>query len=58
MRMLALYSKGATFAAPTLDASTTKQNEMKWSKDYYFYIKKKTKCDEGESICHNTGPMR
>jgi hypothetical protein len=34
---------GAMFAAPTLDGSTTKQDEMKWSKDYDAYIKKKTK---------------
>jgi hypothetical protein len=34
MRMLVLYGKGATFAAPTLDANATKQDEMKWSKDY------------------------
>jgi hypothetical protein len=33
MRMLVLYGKGATFAAPTLDANTTKQDEMKWSKE-------------------------
>jgi hypothetical protein len=41
MRMLVLYPKGATFAPPTLDANTMKQDEMKWSKDYDVYIKKK-----------------
>jgi hypothetical protein len=46
MRMLVLYGKGATFAAPTLDANVTKQDEMKWSRDFDIYIKKKTKYDE------------
>jgi Zinc knuckle len=46
MRMLVLYGKGATFAAPTLDANATKQDEMKWSKDYDVFIKKKTKYDD------------
>jgi hypothetical protein len=46
MRMLVLYGKGAMFAAPTLDASATKQDEMKWSKDDDVYLKKKTKYDE------------
>jgi hypothetical protein len=36
--VLVLYGKGATFPAPTLDASATKQDEMKWSKDYDVYI--------------------
>jgi hypothetical protein len=36
----------ATFAAPTLDAYATIQDEMKWSKDHDVYIKKKTKYDE------------
>jgi hypothetical protein len=46
MRMLVLYGKGSTFAAPTLDASVMKQDEMKWSKYYDVYIKKKTKYDD------------
>jgi hypothetical protein len=46
MRMLVLYGKGATFAAPTLDANATKQDEMKWSKYYDVYIQKKTKYEE------------
>jgi hypothetical protein len=44
--MLVLYGKGATLTAPTLDASATKQDEMKWSKDYDVYIQKKMKYDE------------
>jgi hypothetical protein len=39
-------ARDATFAAPTLDASATKQDKMKWSKDYDVDIKKKTKYDE------------
>jgi hypothetical protein len=31
MRMLVLYGKGVTFAAPTLDANATKQDEMRGS---------------------------
>jgi hypothetical protein len=46
MRMLVLYGKGATFAAPTLNAGVTKQDEMKWSKDCDVYIKKKMKYDD------------
>jgi hypothetical protein len=39
IRMLVLHGKGATSAAPTLDASTMKQRDEKWSKDYDVYIK-------------------
>jgi hypothetical protein len=46
MRMLVLYGKEASIVPPTLDASTTKQNEMKWSKDCDVFIKKKTKFDD------------
>jgi hypothetical protein len=46
MRMLVLYGKGPMFAAPTLASSTAKQDEMKLSKDYDVYIKKKMKYDE------------
>jgi hypothetical protein len=42
-RMLVLYGKEASIVPPTLDASVTKQDEMKWSKDYDVFIKKTTK---------------
>jgi hypothetical protein len=45
MRMLVLYGNGSHICS-SLDASTTKQDEMKGSKDYDVYIKKKTKHDE------------
>jgi hypothetical protein len=41
-RMLVLYGKEASIVPPTLDASTTKQDEMKWSKYYDVFIKKQT----------------
>jgi hypothetical protein len=46
MRMLVLYGKAASFVVPTLDASATKQDELKWSKDYDLYVKKKTQYDD------------
>jgi hypothetical protein len=58
MRMLVLYGKGATSAAQTLDASAMKQDEMKWSKDYYFYIKKKTKYDDKKAKVFAIIPMQ
>jgi hypothetical protein len=36
----------AIIVPPTLDGSATKQDEMKWSKDYDVFIKKKTKYDD------------
>jgi hypothetical protein len=42
MRMLVLYGKEASIVPPTLDASAAKQDEMKGSKDYDVFIKKKT----------------
>jgi hypothetical protein len=42
MRMLVIHKKETTFTPPTLDENTTKQDEMKWSKDYNLYLKKKT----------------
>jgi hypothetical protein len=46
MRMLVLYGKEASMVPPTLDASATQQDEIKWSKDYVVFIKKKTKYDD------------
>jgi hypothetical protein len=43
MRMLVLYEKAASFVVPTLDASATNQDGLKWSKDYDLFIKQKTK---------------
>jgi hypothetical protein len=60
MRMLVLYCKEASIVPPTLGASVTKQDEMKWSKDYDVFIKKKTKYDDekGQSICQNARLLR
>jgi hypothetical protein len=64
MRMLVLYGKEASIVPPTLDASATKQGEMKWSKDYDVFIKKKTKYDDKKAkvfaivLSHCNEPMK
>jgi hypothetical protein len=58
MRMLVLYGKEASIVPPTLDARATKQDEMKWSKDYDVFIKKKTANVFAIILSRCKGPMK
>jgi hypothetical protein len=58
IQMQVLYGKGARFAAPTFDASVTKQDEMKWSKGCDSMSRRKqSMMMRRQKFCHNTGPM-
>ena len=49
MTLLVAHQQETTFTAPSLGNGASRQDELKWSKDYDAYLKKKTKYEEDKA---------